>query len=267
MGAFGAVAAVFAAIKLSRSCADLVEGISRLTPVPWRIWCDPTDLLALSMLPLAWWLCGRPETRMVASPGRGAQRATAGLRAAGLLLALFACAATSSIERRFSGTAFLFNGTLRPHTLRLYRLQAPLDCARPLTEPATCPGPDAFVLRSCPTLFSRDIVGLDQGWLDLATWSGGNELRAERRDAAVTGPTCDAVLLAAEGLRPVVVTWRDVPPVFFTGSQLSDGEANDGHGLVLEQAGERLYIGGTSLLRVLSAGFESPPGECPNGER
>lgn len=267
MAAFAAVASVFVAIKLSRSCADLVEGISRYTPVPWRIWCDPTDLVALSMLPLAWWLCGRTETRMGASCGRGVSRPKVCLRAAGLLLALVACAATSSSERRFTGTAFLFNGTLRPHNLRLYRLQGPLDCARPLDAPATWPGPDAFVLRSCPMLLSRDIVGLDQGWRDLGAGSGWGEFSAEPSDAAVSGPSCDAVLLAAEGLHPVVITWRGVAPIVFTGSQFFGENANDDHGLVLEQAGERLFIAGTSLVRVLPAGFEPPPGECPNGER
>ena len=53
---FVCVAGVFTAIKLSRSSADVLETITAYTPLPWKLWCDPTDLVALSMLPLAWWL-------------------------------------------------------------------------------------------------------------------------------------------------------------------------------------------------------------------
>lgn len=253
----------FSAIKLSRLCADSVEAV--MSPLRWKVWCDPTDLVALSMLPVAWWLgsLADAETRRVRNDWRAC------VRGAGLLLGVFACAATSyegvPID---SGTAFLFNGTARTQTLRLYRLQAPLDCTRTLDDPATWPGPEAFVLRSCPTLTSRGFLGLDQHWKVRA--HGGDdrgEFRVTAVDAGVPNPTCDAVLLEAEGLRPVVITWNGVAPIEFTGGEYFGEKVNDDHGLVLEQAGPRLFIAATSILRVLPAGFEPPPVDCPNGER
>jgi hypothetical protein len=263
MVAFACVAAVFTAIKVSRPCADLVETVTACTPLPWRLWCDPTDLLALSMLPLAWWLC---EGRNEAAVG---VRLASCLRAAGLVLGVFACAATSSSDERYVGTAFLFNGTMRMQTVRLYRLQTPLDCTRSLDDPATWPGREAFALRTCSTLAPRDILGLDQGWHDMGSWDTtlSEGFSAVPADAGATGPTCDAVLLQADGLQPVVVTWNGVSPIDFTGAEFFDDTANDDHGLILEQAGQRLFIQGTKLLRVLPAGFDPAPADCPNGER
>jgi hypothetical protein len=241
MVAFACVAAVFTAIKLSRSCADLVETITAHTPLPWRLWCDPTDLVALAMLPLAWWLC---EKRGEAAVG---VRFASCLRATGLVAGVFACAATSSDDERYVGTAFLFNGTMRT---------------------ATWPGREAFALRTCSTLAPRDILGLDQGWRDLGSWSPLQDgFSAEPVDAGVTGLTCDAVLLQADGLQPVVVTWNGVAPMVFTGAEFLGDKANDDHGLILEEAGQRLFIQGTSLLRALPAGFDPALADCPNGER
>jgi hypothetical protein len=262
MAAFACVAGIFTAIKLSRPVADALEAITAYTPLPWRLWCDPTDLVALSVLPLAWWLAGR-EGKPAVGP-----RLLPCLRAGGLVLGSFACAATSSSDERYVGTAFLFNGTMRTQTVRLYRLQTPLDCTRALDDPATWPGRDAFASPTCTTLAPRDILGLDKGWKDLGTWSPLNEgFSAEPVDAGATTSTCDAVLLQADGLHPVVVTWNGVSPIVITGAEFFGDTANDAHGLILEQAGQRLFIQGTSLLRVLPAGFVPAPADCPNGER
>jgi hypothetical protein len=265
MVAFACVTGVFTALKLSRVLAEALEAVTAYTPLPWRLWCDPTDLVALSVLPLAWWLATREG-----KPASGARlRLIPSLRAAGFVLGVFACAATSADTEMYIGTAFLFNGTLRAHALRVYRLQASLDCTRTLDAPDVWPGPDAFVLQSCPTLASGDILPLDQGWQDLGRFSGlnGDFYVSPYYDAGIIGPICDAVLLQAEGLRPVVVTWNGVSAIEFSGADRFGDEANDDHGLVLERAGERLFIKGTSLLRVLPAGFEPAPADCPNGER
>jgi hypothetical protein len=214
------------------------------------------------MLPLAWWLCARRNEAAVNV------RLASCLRAAGLVLGVFACAASSTSDERYIGTAFLFNGTMRTQTVRLYRLQTPLDCTRPIDDPATWPGREAFALRTCSTLDPRDILGLDQGWRDLGSWAPMKDgFSAEPADAGAPGPTCEAVLLQADGLQPVVVTWNGVSPMVFTGAEFYGDTANNDHGLILEQAGQRLFIDGTSLLRVLPAGFTPAPADCPNGER
>jgi len=261
---FACVAGMFAAAKLSRPLADAVEAITAYTPLPWRLWCDPTDLVALSVLPLAWWLASR-DARPTLAP-----RLLSCLRAAGLVLGIFACAATSMNSKRYRATAFLFNGTRQSQTLRLYRLQAPLDCSRPLDTPAVWPGPDAFVLHACPTIASGDLVLLDQAGKLLSETGGEGILgftTSPYYDAGIVGPTCDAVLLEGAGLRPVVITWKGVNAIEFDGAERFGDLANDDHGLILERAGDRLFIKGTSLLSVLPAGFEPPPSDCPNGER
>ena len=45
---------VFAAINLSAAAAGAFEGVMALTPFPWAILVDPTDLLALPALALGW---------------------------------------------------------------------------------------------------------------------------------------------------------------------------------------------------------------------
>jgi hypothetical protein len=50
---FACVAGVFAAIKLSRSLADALEALTTYTPLPWRLWCDPTGTRPLDA-PATW---------------------------------------------------------------------------------------------------------------------------------------------------------------------------------------------------------------------
>lgn len=262
LAVFTGVAGLFVALKLSRPLADVVEAVTAYTPLPWRLWCDPTDLVALVVLPLGWWLVARE------GEATGFTRIGLCLRGAGLGIGVLACAATSAVSEKYCATAFLFNGTLRTQTVRLYGLQSPLDCSRSLDAPADWPGRDAFVLRSCSTLASREILLLDQGAKDLGEWGElGTFDVSPYFDAGIIGPTCDAVLLQAEGLQPVVLTWNGVSAIEFSGAERFGDYANDPHGLILERAGDRLFIGGTSLLRVLPAGFDPAPAGCPNGER
>jgi hypothetical protein len=259
---FAGVSGAFATLKLSRPFADAVETITAFGPLPWRLWCDPTDLVALSVLPLGWWLVAREG-----EPRR--TRLGPCLRAAGLVLGVFACAATSVNSKLYRATAFLFNGTRTSQTLQLYRLRAPLDCGRALDAPAVWPGPEAFALESCTTIAPADILLLDQG-ARLVSETGGEGLwftKSPYYDAGIVGPLCDAVLLQGPGLRPVVVTWNGVSQIEFGGPERFGDFADDEHGLILEAAGDRLFIKGTSLLRVLPAGFEPAPTDCPNGER
>jgi len=256
MTVLASVAAVFATVKLSRPMADALEWLTTYTPLPWRIWCDPTDLVALSVLPLTWWLMAResgptpdPRVRLVAC-----------VRAAGLVLGIFACAATQPAVGDPVGTVFLLNGTTTRQSLRLYRLSGPLDCARNLDDPAQRPGADAFFLRSCPAPASGEILALDQV-------STNRDASASISYDPYNGrPPCDAVLLQAEGLEPVVIAWNGLKSLAADDGEFAD-RAKSEQGLVLERAGERLFIQGTSLVHVVPAGFAPAPTDCPNGER
>jgi hypothetical protein len=250
------VAAVFGGVKLSRPMADALERLTTYTPWPWRIWCDPTDLVALSVLPLTWWLMARQS-----GPTTGPRvRLLACVRAAGLVLGTFACAATQPAPGDQVGTIFLLNGTTETQSLRLSRLVSPLDCARNLDDPAQRPGADAFVLQSCPALASGEILPLDQ------VWTNRDASAPPSYDPWTGRPTCDAVLLQAEGLDPVVITWSGLKSIETDKGEFAD-RAESEQGLILERAGERLFIQGTTLVYVQPAGFEPAPTDCPNGER
>jgi hypothetical protein len=95
-----AVGAFLAAIKLWAPAARFVEMAAGHAGLPWRIWQDASDLLALPALAIAWWLTGG------AAPARLRRLVLAG---AGTL----ACAATSAIPMH-SAQAYVVNRTRAP---------------------------------------------------------------------------------------------------------------------------------------------------------
>ena len=78
----------FAAINISHSAARGFETLTALTPFPWTIWVDPSDLIVLPTLGLSW---------MLLIPAMSAPKATPRLAIMVLApLGLIACMATSS---------------------------------------------------------------------------------------------------------------------------------------------------------------------------
>lgn len=65
-----AVAVVFSAIKLSPAAAGMLERLTSAVGWPWAIWCDPTDLLALPALAIAWWLTAPTPLQAEVPPRR-----------------------------------------------------------------------------------------------------------------------------------------------------------------------------------------------------
>ncbi len=94
IGCHLAVGAVFAGINLSPTLAHGWESLTAVVGVPWRVWCDPTDLIALGMLAVSWVAfvpTMRRATRFSLEPWRRAIQGT------GVVAAAVACAATSPI--------------------------------------------------------------------------------------------------------------------------------------------------------------------------
>jgi len=86
---FGAVATVFAAINLAPAAATGLERLTAHLGFGWRVWCDPTDLLALPALALGWRLAAarRPPPELRLTRAVGERLAT--------ILGAVACMATS----------------------------------------------------------------------------------------------------------------------------------------------------------------------------
>jgi len=66
-GCLAATASVFAVINLLPSAARLWEQLTSALGIGWRVWCDPSDLLALPVLALAWWLLRRAQRTVTKS--------------------------------------------------------------------------------------------------------------------------------------------------------------------------------------------------------
>ena len=89
LACLAAVAAGFALVNLWPAAARALEQATTALGVPLRIWCDPSDLLALPALALAWWLLTRRARR--ALPRRRT------LETLGAMLGAVACMATSPL--------------------------------------------------------------------------------------------------------------------------------------------------------------------------
>lgn len=172
--AFALVLAPFVAINVSTNAAAGTEELLALVGVKWRIWTDPTDLIALAILPWAWRLCDAPMrtrtfTRMA------------------IALGAFACMATSWPQP--TTQALLVNHTLSEQTVRVRFLNADMDC-------------DAIEARVADAL-SRDLFG------DGTTYTLAVN-RVLPLSAAGFDPPCDAVLLHVDGMPETIAFWSDI---------------------------------------------------------
>ena len=129
--AFAAVVIPFCAVKLSQAPAGALVAALGAVGIRWRLWCDPGDLVALVVLPLAW------QVSLAAEADRA--RRLRPRRAAGavpVILGALACLATSYRVDGFYSSAFLINMTLDRVEVRLYRARGPLDCGAIAAAPA-----------------------------------------------------------------------------------------------------------------------------------
>jgi len=111
------VGGLFAAAKLSPAVSDQLVGLLRHLRIVWRLWPDPTDLIALAMLPVA---------------GRLLRAAPGGLalllpQRAGVLLGAIACAATSA-PPRYPHNPFLLNAAPATESVQITWLLRKIPC-------------------------------------------------------------------------------------------------------------------------------------------
>jgi len=195
--AFAAVALPFALINVSPAFASSIESLATSVGLHWRIWTDPTDLLALAALPVAWWL----------SEGRGERTARdRSLTSAAVVLGAIACMATSQVPPPpppfFTTNAFLLNRTGESLRVRVRWVDANIDCDDIAADPARALSRGVFDEGFAFDLDSNDTLPLERSAALSAIGDPGTGTGLLR---------CDAVLVQADGLTDSVVFWKDLP--------------------------------------------------------
>jgi hypothetical protein len=218
-----AVAAVFAAIKLSPAAADAWSWTMGLVGFPWRIVVDPTDLLALPALALGWRALVPAMARPApAVPARLPRLAHASAAVVGTAL----CVATSPPPRQddggeweggegttddvdyvdISADVYLHNAADRDIVVRTRELRASveLDCATVAEDPGL--------------LLSESLFGEGR------TWTLPPTTNAPARDVQAGTRACYAVRVEGDALvDPFVLFWAADDPTV----QVIDGDIDD----------------------------------------
>jgi hypothetical protein len=248
LACWAVVAAAFAAIKLCPAAARGVEHFTRWVGFGWRIWSDPTDLVALSVLPLGWWVLCRSGV----DPAPSTHQRWWLERVAGIA-AMLACVATSRESYVMETSVVIVNTTREAIELQVFRPSTALDCDAVGTDPNAALTAGDFVFESCTTLEPLEPVPLDLDWR-----AHGNS--KPRLPPAGSARVCDAVLLRAPGLDDTVLFWHDVPKVGI--DRYGGMPAEAAHVVSLEQVGDRLIAGGPDVGQTWPATFSVPEATC-----
>jgi hypothetical protein len=248
------VAAVFVAIKLSPSAARALERALALGHLHWRIWSDATDLLALAVLPVAWWLTGR---RVRAAPPTGTARRA--FERASVIGGALACLATSpsGVGPPVTHDLNLVNRTRATQPVAVYVTDSPLDCpaidAGNLASLATA----TFTVGRCIPLepgktakFGTIVtVESDESLPD----TGMSPDAGASPDAGPLPAGCRAVVIRAAQLPDTVLSWPGVTVAS------RDRYASQ---IYIEEAGNNLYVAGTDYVDAAPAAFTLPASGC-----
>lgn len=217
--AFVSVAALFALVKLSPEARDALVSLASLAGLRWRIVADPTDLVALAALPLAW---------RIAAPSAAPRRIA--LQRSGMALGAMACIATSqptptAPAGAFSARAFVVNRTGDRLDLGLRFSTARIDCAA-----AQLAGGTVFAR----SIFDDNIlrVTLDAGEtfpLDADAVRTVLARSATVFDVPVPQGQCAVALLTANAMPETVVLWPlSLPARAVAGFDPGDSLTNPG---------------------------------------
>lgn len=250
LACFALVAAVFAAIKLWPSAARGLERLTGSVGLDWRIWSDPTDLVAFVVLPLAWRLLAAHESRrpvVYGRPGWVVERLMA-------MVAMLACLATSSSYVELRSSLVVVNTTHHPIELQIFRPTEPLDCVAVAGDPQASILAEALSLDSCVTLEALDLAPLD---LD---WSRDRDGSEEHEPPPGSDRVCDAVLLRSPGLEDTLLFWNDVPKATF--DQEGGVPPDDAQVVYLERIGDRLLAERPAVAQHWAADFSLPEVSC-----
>jgi hypothetical protein len=242
-----AVGAGFAAIKIFPAAAGAVEALMAVTPLPWTITVDPTDLIALPMLLVSYAVLV-PATEQPAAVRPVVERVA--FMAGGL-----ACAATSAPNPCSEDPSQCQSPPSRPteqaslvlaNTTSATRLVR----VRPLRDTVIA---DCGAVMADPTAaLARDLFGPAESWL----LEPGRALPLQNDD-------CDVYLVDADGLDMTLLAWRgaDFPTAnVSTSTSFRDPERTID--MRLSEQGKLVLDGHAAVFDAPPVESEPPPPAC-----
>ena len=247
--AFGLVVGPFCAVKISAAAAHAMEAAVGCLGIRWRLWCDPTDLAALAMLPLAWWVSWAGSARASLEPRTR--------RALATIAGGVACLATSYAPIGVRTAAYLMNATVEPLEVQVYRVGGPLDCTSVDTLQASALA-SAFDPAICAEVGPGRVLPIARSLVDLSDIF---------RDASppAPDPPCDAVIVRARDLPDTLLVWQALQDVDIEGNESYPAGVPghlDPHAIYVERAGDRLFAVGSPLITASTSPISLPPMSC-----
>jgi hypothetical protein len=211
--AFAAVSGWFMAANLFPPAALATSALGAALGLSWRFWADPTDLIALSVLPLAWAVAAHRSGEVQSARSLGEKLA--------LGLGVAACVASPQPgPPQWTTAAFLVNDTGRTIEVRVRWVESFVDCD------AIAPRFDAILSRDTfapGTRFSLDVgetLPLDRGLAAPADADAGARSPWDPPVPLESGHrgTCDVAIISADGLPEVMAFWdgltvRTIPEI------------------------------------------------------
>lgn len=215
--ALSSVVGLYTAADLSPAVSDAVVRAARGLGLFWLLWPDPTDLLALAVLPVTVWLM---RHRCV-EPYRVSSRGEVVRGRLSLIVGALACVATSA-PPNYPHFPYLVNGTTTPVEVRftwvLRRTPCPTTTAAGLA--ATLTAGDLSVTRSA-MVTSGEVAALDGEPAPSQSPVGQCRLHEHRHD---DHDVCVAAILEAAGATPVVMVVKPSWQVYSEGAFFSCSE-------------------------------------------
>jgi hypothetical protein len=247
---FAAVVAPFVTIKLSTDAAHVLESALDLAGVRSRIWSDPTDLVALGVLPLAWRVSAALEEHVAETVPR--------LRhVLGAMLGGVACLASSApAPVKYETSAYLVSMAPKLETVEVSRVTAVLDCTA-LDASVTALDASDFQAAFCSNIGPADVLPLDRDFVNIHEDTVKGPFEEE--------PPCDAVLLGVRGLDPTIVFWRKAKGKTVENGNV--GDELDSSAVYLEPVGDARYIAGSKVMHVRTLDGPVPEIDCSSLEK
>jgi hypothetical protein len=152
-----AVVLVYAAADLSPAVSNAIVAAAHRVGLPWRLWPDVTDLMALAVLPLTWRLL-RATADQAAPP---AERSRPLMESAGVFAGALACLATAA-PYYYEHAPYVVNQTAQPREITATWLRNPIPCDGDLADLAAHLTSRDLKDAHRDTLASGEVAVLDQ---------------------------------------------------------------------------------------------------------